>query len=69
MISVAHAQIAFGKFTLFTRAKFSKAYGLFHRIIPWKLRMFVPIDAAGVGVPAEVLRRFRIVCIGEREAA
>ena len=46
-----------------------KAYGLFHGIIPWKLRMFVAIDAAGVGVPAEVLRRFRIVCIGEREAA
>jgi hypothetical protein len=45
-----------------------KAYVLFQGIIPWKLRKFVPIDAAVVGVPAEVLRR-RIVCIGEREAA
>ena len=43
-----------------------KAYGLFHGIISWKLRMFVPTDAAGVGVSAKVLR---IACIGEREVA
>jgi hypothetical protein len=46
-----------------------KAYGLFHGIISWKPRMFVPTDAAGVGVPAKVLQRFRIAWIGEREAA
>jgi hypothetical protein len=46
-----------------------KAYGLSHRIISWKLRMFVPTDAAGVGVSAKVLQRFRIACIGEREVA
>jgi hypothetical protein len=46
-----------------------KAYGLFHGIISWKLRMFVPTDAAGVGVSAKVLQRFRIACIGEREVA
>jgi hypothetical protein len=46
-----------------------KAYGLFPGIIAWKLRMFVPADAAGVGVPAKVLQRFRIACIGEQEAA
>ena len=30
-----------------------KAYGLFHEIISWKLRMFVPTDASGVGDPGE----------------
>jgi hypothetical protein len=46
-----------------------KAYGLFHGIISWKLRMFVPDDGAGVGVSAKVLQRLRIACIGEREVA
>ena len=36
-----------------------KAYGLFHEIISWKLRMFVPTDASGVGVLAKVLDRYR----------
>ena len=35
-----------------------KAYGLFHEIISWKLRMFVPTDASGVGVLGKVLERF-----------
>jgi len=43
-----------------------KAYGLFHGIISWKLCMFVPTDAAGIGVSARVLC---IACIGEREVA
>ena len=30
------------------------AYGLFHEIISWKLRMFVPTDASGVAVLAIV---------------
>jgi hypothetical protein len=46
-----------------------KAYGLFHEIISWKLRMFVPTDASGVGVLTKVLERFRVERIGEREAA
>jgi hypothetical protein len=46
-----------------------KAYGLFHEIISWKLRMFVPTDASGIGVLAKVLERFPIERIGEREAA
>lgn len=46
-----------------------KAYGLFHGIISWKLRMFVPTDAAGVGVSAKEVQRFRIACISEREVA
>ena len=36
-----------------------KAYGLFHEIISWKLRMFVPTDANGVEVLAKVLERYR----------
>nr|WP_246756377.1 strawberry notch family protein [Bradyrhizobium neotropicale] len=46
-----------------------KAYGLFHEIISWKLRMFVPTDASGAGVLAKVLERYPIERIGEREAA
>jgi hypothetical protein len=30
-----------------THARTPQAYGLFHEIISWKLRMFVPTDAAG----------------------
>jgi len=46
-----------------------KAFGLFHGIVSWELRMFRPIDANGVGIPAKVLQRFGIACIGGREAA
>jgi hypothetical protein len=46
-----------------------KAYGLFHEIISWKLRMFVPTDASGAAVLAKVIERFPIERIGEREAA
>jgi predicted RNA methylase len=46
-----------------------RAYGLFGEIISWKLRMFVPSDASGVGVLAKVLERYPLERIGEREAA
>ncbi len=46
-----------------------QAYGLFHEIISWKLRMFVPTDAAGVAVLARVLDRYPVERIGERETA
>jgi predicted RNA methylase len=46
-----------------------KAYGLFSEIISWKLRMFVPLDASGVGVLAKVLEHYAIERIAEREAA
>ena len=36
------------------------AYGLFHEIISYKLRMFVPIDANGVVVLEQLLNRFPI---------
>lgn len=46
-----------------------KAYGLFHEIITWKLRMFVPSDASGVDILAKVLDHYPIARVGEREAA
>ena len=45
------------------------AYGLFHQIIAWKLRMFVPTDTAGAAVLERVLGRWPVERIGEREAA
>jgi hypothetical protein len=45
------------------------AYGLFHEIISWKLRMFVPTDANGPAVLSKVLERFPVERIAEREAA
>jgi len=45
------------------------AYGLFHEIISWKLRMFVPTDANAVEVLAKVFDRYPVERIGEREAA
>jgi predicted RNA methylase len=42
------------------------AYGLFHEIISWKLRMFVPADAAGAGVLTKVLERYPVARISER---
>ena len=30
-----------------------RAYGLFHEIISWKLRMFVPTDATGTAILAK----------------
>ena len=46
-----------------------RAYGLFHEIISWKLRMFVPTDASGVAVLAKVLERYAIERVADREAA
>ena len=46
-----------------------KVYGLFHEIISWKLRMFVPSDASGAEVLAKVLDHYAIERIAEREAA
>ena len=46
-----------------------RAYGLFHEIISWKLRMFVPADAAGPAILAKVLERYPLVRVAERAAA
>jgi hypothetical protein len=45
------------------------AYGLFHEIISWKLRMFVPTDGHGVDVLGTLLERYSIERVSEREAA
>jgi predicted RNA methylase len=42
---------------------------IWKQIISWKLRMFVPTDASGIGVLGKVLERYAIERIGEREAA
>jgi predicted RNA methylase len=44
------------------------AYGLFHEIISWKLRMFVPTGTVGVEVLAKVLDRYPVARISERAA-
>jgi hypothetical protein len=41
------------------------AYDLFHEIISWKLRMFVPIDTGGVGVLSKGLERYPVARIAE----
>lgn len=46
-----------------------KAYGLFHEIISWKLRMFVPTDEAGITVLAKLFEAWPIERISERAAA
>jgi hypothetical protein len=45
------------------------AYGLFHEIISWKLRMFVPTDATGTAILAKLLERFPLERIADRAAA
>ncbi|MUZ65267.1 bifunctional class I SAM-dependent methyltransferase/DEAD/DEAH box helicase [Agrobacterium vitis] len=45
------------------------AYGLFHEIISWKLRMFVPVDESGPSVLAKLIDRFPVARIGEKETA
>jgi len=45
-----------------------RAYGLFHEIISWKLRMFVPTDASGVSILAKVLDRYPVARVAERAA-
>jgi len=46
-----------------------RAYGLFHEIISWKLRMFVPTDAQGPAILAKVLERYPLSRIADRTAA
>jgi predicted RNA methylase len=45
------------------------AYGLFHEIISWTLRMFVPTDVTGPAILARIMERYPVERIGEREAA
>jgi hypothetical protein len=61
-------RIELSGFTDTMRGRLS-AYGLFHEIISWRLRMFVPVDANGPVVLAKLLDRWPVERIGEREAA
>ncbi|PWB83111.1 MAG: methylase, partial [Methylocystaceae bacterium] len=45
------------------------AYGLFHEIISWKLRMFVPVDASGPAILAKLMERYPLQRVSEKEAA
>jgi len=45
------------------------AYGLFHEIIAWKLRMFVATDASGPAILARVMARYPLQRVADREAA
>jgi hypothetical protein len=45
------------------------AYGLFHEIIAWKLRMFVPSDERGPEVLGRLIERYPLQRIAERESA
>src|SRR5690606_17063732 len=45
------------------------AIGLTHEIIAWKLRMFVPVGAAGPAILARVIDRHPIVALSDRMAA
>ena len=45
------------------------AYGLFHEIIQWKLRMFVPTDGTGSAVLARLLAKYPIERIADKAAA
>ena len=45
------------------------AYGLFHEIISWKLRMFVPTDTSGPAILGQGLERYPVERIAERAAA
>jgi hypothetical protein len=45
------------------------AYGLFHEIIAWKLRMFVPTDEPGAEVLARLMERYPLQRIAVREGA
>ena len=46
-----------------------RAYGLFHEIISWKLRMFVPTDTSGVAILAKLLERYPLERVADRVAA
>jgi hypothetical protein len=45
------------------------AYGLFHEIIAWKLRLFVPTDAQGPDVLAKLMERYHLQRVADREVA
>jgi protein strawberry notch len=65
---MAAQRIELSGFTDGMRERLS-AYGLFHEIISWKLRMFVATDESGIPVLARLLERFPVQRIGDRAAS
>jgi hypothetical protein len=65
---MASYRIELSGFTDTMRERLS-AYGLFHEIISWKLRMFVPTEARGVEILTKLLDRYPIERVSEKEAA
>jgi predicted RNA methylase len=61
-------RIELSGFTHAMRERLS-AYGLFHEIISWKLRMFVPVDASGTAVLTKLMERYPLQRVSEKEAA
>ena len=45
------------------------AMGLFHEIISWKLRFFVPVGSAGPEIFARLLERYPLTGVSQRAAA
>ena len=45
------------------------AIGLFSEIIAWKLRLFVPVGAAGPEILARLLERYPLAKVLDRNAA
>ena len=45
------------------------AMGLTHEIISWKLRMFIPVSAAGPAILARLMERHPLTSVADRAAA
>jgi hypothetical protein len=46
-----------------------RAFGIFAKIILWKLCFFVPVDATGPAILAKVLECYRMVRLADRAAS
>lgn len=68
-VRVMHAhRIELSGFTSSMRERLS-AYGCFHEIIAWKLRMFIPTDVGGKDVLARLFARYRVERVSEGSEA
>ena len=45
------------------------AYGLFHEIIQWKLRMFVPTDETGPAILEKLISKYPIERVADKASA
>ena len=44
------------------------AYGLFHEIIQWKLRMFTPTDETGPAILEKLISKYPLLSIADKAA-